>query len=345
LREHPGIGAIQTVIHQEDEHLYRAATAGLDLLPPVLGASTRQASVLAGLETLSVAAPTYVLIHDGARPLVTADLIDRVLAALHVADAVLPAVPVIDSLRAVDADLVIGEIARDGLVRAQTPQGFRFQAVLDAHRRYADSVGATDDVELVRRAGGKVVWVEGEEDNLKVTLPDDLPRAARILGTAARRYATAMGFDIHCTEPGRPLVLAGVGIPSPFGLSGHSDADVVLHALTDALLGTIGAGDIGVHFPPSEERWRGADSSMFVRHALGLVTERRGKLEHVDLSIMAERPKIGPHRPAMTRRLQELLALPADRIGLKAGTMEGLDAVGRGEAISAQALATVSFPS
>ena len=345
LLECPGVDAVRTVIHPDDEPLYRRATQGLDLPPPVHGAATRQASVLAGLEALARESPGFVLVHDGARPLVTRTLVARVLGALEHADAVLPALPVSDSLRMVDGTAVTGEVPRDALVRAQTPQGFRFDAVLDAHRRHASEAGATDDVELVRKAGGKVVWVMGEEDNLKVTLPDDLPRAARFLGHPLRRQATGFGFDIHRTEVGRPLVLAAVSIPAPFGLSGHSDADVVLHALTDALLGTVGAGDIGVHFPPSDEQWRGAASSMFVRHALDLVAARRGRLDHVDISIMAERPKIGPHRPAMVASLQDLLGLTPDRIGLKAGTMEGMDAVGRGEAIAAQALATVSFPS
>jgi 2-C-methyl-D-erythritol 4-phosphate cytidylyltransferase/2-C-methyl-D-erythritol 2,4-cyclodiphosphate synthase len=343
--DHPRIGRARVVVAADQQDLCRAATAGLDLLAPVVGGESRQASVLAGLESLAAERPDLVLVHDAARPLVTRDLIDRVLAALEEADAVLPGLAVVDSLRMVEGGRVTGEVPRDGLVRAQTPQGFRFQAVLEAHRRHAGDPAVTDDVELVRRDGGRVVWVEGEEDNLKVTHPSDLAIAARTLGARPRRYATGMGFDIHRTEAGRPLFLGGVAIPAPFGLSGHSDADVLLHALTDALLGTIGAGDIGVHFPPSEERWRGAESGQFVRHALALVAARQGRLEHADLTIMAERPKIGPHRPAIVAKLQELLGLPAERIGLKAGTMEGLDAVGRQEGITAQALVTVSFPS
>ena len=227
-------------------------------------------------------------------------------------------------------------------MRAQTPQGFRFGTILDAHRRFAAEF-ATDDVELVRRAGGRVVWVDGQETNIKITRAADLDLAARLLPPIVRRHATGMGHDIHRTEAGRPLFLGGVAIPSAFGLAGHSDADVVLHALTDAILGTIGAGDIGVHFPPSDERWRGAASCRFVEHALTLLRERRGQLEHVDVTLMAERPKIGPHRAAIVARLAEILELAPERIGLKAGTMEGLDAVGRGEAIEAHALATVSF--
>lgn len=345
--DHPRIRHVRTVIAPEHDGYYRAAVAGFDLLPPVAGGVTRQASVLAGLEALADDPPELVLVHDAARPLVTTALIDRVLDELvqTQADAVLPALSVVDSLRRVDGGRVSGEIPRDGLVRAQTPQGFRFPAVLAAHRRHAGDDGATDDVELVRRSGGKVVWVEGEEDNLKVTHPNDLAIAGRVLGARPRRYATGMGFDIHATEQGRPLILGGVQIPAPFGLTGHSDADVLLHALTDALLGTIGAGDIGVHFPPSDQRWRGAESSQFVRHALGLLAEKEGRLEHADLSIMAEQPKIGPHRQAITARLQAILGLPPERIGLKAGTMEGLGAIGRQEGIAAQALVTVSFPS
>jgi len=342
---HPAIAGVRVVIAAGQEERYGEATAGLPLLPPVVGGATRQASVLAGLESLVDQAPARVLVHDAARPLVTGALIGRVLAGLDDADAVLPALPVVDSLRSVEAGLVTGEVARDGLVRAQTPQGFRFAAVLAAHRRHAGAGGITDDVELVRRSGGKVAWVKGEEENLKVTHPDDLGLAARLLGSGQRRYATGMGFDIHAVAADRPLWLGGVQVPAPFGLAGHSDADVVLHALTDALLGTVGAGDIGVHFPPSDERWRGAASDQFVRHALALVAGQGGRLEHADLSIMAERPKIGPHRPAILASLGRILGLEPQRIGLKAGTMEGLGAIGRQEGIAAQALVTVSFPS
>ncbi|WP_027134463.1 2-C-methyl-D-erythritol 4-phosphate cytidylyltransferase [Geminicoccus roseus] len=342
--DHPRITGVRAVIAPGHENYYQAAMAGLDLLPPVIGGATRQDSVLAGLEALAGDPPDLVLVHDAARPLVTRGLIDRVLLALDQADAALPGLPVVDSLRRVEAGRVCGEISRDGLVRAQTPQGFRFQTVLDAHRRHAGDTSVTDDVELVRRDGGQVAWVDGEEDNLKVTRSDDLAIAARTLGARPRRFASGLGFDIHATAPDRPLFLGGVEIPAPFGLAGHSDADVLLHALTDALLGTIGAGDIGVHFPPSDEQWRGAESGQFVRHALKLLAQREGRLEHADLSIMAERPKIGPHRGAIVARLQELLGLPPERIGLKAGTMEGLGAIGRQEGIAAQALVTVSFP-
>ena len=342
--DHPRVGSVRVVIAAQQHELYYVATAGLRLAAPIVGGITRQASVLAGLETLSAHPPERVLVHDGARPLVTGTLIDRVLEALAHADAALPALPVVDSLRSIAGDRVVGEVARESLVRAQTPQGFRFSAVLAAHRRFAATTGATDDVELVRRDGGKIVWVLGEEDNLKVTHRDDLSIAARCLGAKPRRFATGMGFDIHEVAQGRPLVLGGVAIPSAFGLAGHSDADVLLHALTDAILGTVGAGDIGVHFPPSDERWRGACSDQFVRHALKLLREQDGRLEHADLSIMAEAPRIGPHRQAIVASLVDLLSLPPARIGLKAGTMEGLGAIGRQEGLAAQALVTVSFP-
>jgi 2-C-methyl-D-erythritol 4-phosphate cytidylyltransferase/2-C-methyl-D-erythritol 2,4-cyclodiphosphate synthase len=261
-----------------------------------------------------------------------------VLAALDRHPAVLPALPVVDSLRRTRGERVLEDVDRADLVRVQTPQGFAFGAILDAHRR-APAAGFGDDGAVADWAGLPVVHVPGEEGNVKLTLPEDLEAAEGRLAAAAVRR-TGQGIDVHRLVPGRRLVLGGLEIPSELGLDGHSDADVVLHALTDALLGTIGAGDIGSHFPPTDPRWRDADSSLFVRHALALLAERGGRVEHVDVTILAERPRIAPHRAAMRARLAELLGLGEEAVSVKATTTEGLGFTGRGEGILASVLAT-----
>ncbi|MFO1036573.1 MAG: bifunctional 2-C-methyl-D-erythritol 4-phosphate cytidylyltransferase/2-C-methyl-D-erythritol 2,4-cyclodiphosphate synthase [Geminicoccaceae bacterium] len=343
LIEHPEIDGVRCVIDPAHRDLYDAAVGDLPALPPVTGGATRQASVHAGLESLIEFAPEFVLVHDAARPCVSAELIDRLVGGLQQWPAVLPAVPVVDSLRRVEAGAVIGQVERDGLVRAQTPQAFRFEAILDAHRRHAGG-NFTDDVAVAAACGLSVGWVAGDAANVKLTLPEDHTLAQSFLSPPSLRWRTGLGFDIHALAPHRPLWLCGVKIPFELGLAGHSDADVALHAITDALLGTIGAGDIGTHFPPSDQRWKGVESSVFVRHAVGLVAARGGRLENVDLAMMCERPKIGVHREAMTARLCELLHLQADQVSIKATTMEKLGAIGRGEGIAAQAVVSVAFP-
>lgn len=338
---HPRVEAVRVVIAEGDEPAYAAATAGLDLLPPVIGGRSRQESVRRGLESLADAAPELVLIHDAARPLVSAGLIDRVLEGLSEAPAVLPAVPVVDSLRRVEGGKVTGEAAREGLVRAQTPQGFRYREIRAAHAA-APAAGYTDDVAIAAAAGLEVAWVAGEARNLKLTLPEDA-QVAETLMQAGTRWRTGLGFDVHAFAPDRPLFLCGVRVPHELGLAGHSDADVALHAVTDAILGTIGAGDIGTHFPPSDPRWKDADSAMFLRHAVGLLAAKGGRLENVDLVIVCERPKIGPHRAAMTARLAEILGVAEDQVSLKATTSERLGFTGRGEGIAAQAVVSVAL--
>lgn len=337
--EHPDVDAVQLVIDPSHQALYAAATEGLDLLLPALGAGDRQGSVLAGLEQAAKHAPDLVLIHDGARPFASAALISRVIAALSDADAVVPALPVTDTLRRFDGPLAVGELDRSDLFRMQTPQGFCYRTILDAHRA-ARGQSLSDDAALIAAAGGTVRRVTGEPENIKVTTMSDLPA---LHARAVFLPATGIGFDVHRLVEGRPLFLCGIEVPYHLGLSGHSDADVALHALTDAILGTFGAGDIGTHFPPSDERWRDADSALFLAHALKLLAEAGGRLVHVDLTIIGERPKIGPHRPAMVARLAELLGLPPARIGLKATTTEGLGFTGRGEGLAAQATATALF--
>ncbi|MDF1587170.1 bifunctional 2-C-methyl-D-erythritol 4-phosphate cytidylyltransferase/2-C-methyl-D-erythritol 2,4-cyclodiphosphate synthase [Marinimicrococcus flavescens] len=339
---HPSVDAVRVVIDGRHEELYRTATAGLALLEPVAGGASRQESVRLGLESLVELAPGQVLIHDAARPLASAALVERVASMLRTADAALPALPVVDTLKRAEGARTAGDVPRDGLWRAQTPQGFRFAAILAAHR--AQAGGAfTDDAAVAAAAGIEVSLVEGEEDNMKITHPADLARAERLLGGGQRRWRTGLGFDVHRLVEDRPLILAGVHIPFERGLAGHSDADVVLHAVTDAILGAIAAGDIGQHFPPSDPRWKDADSAQFLEHAVGLAAEAGGALENVDVTILCERPKIGPHRDAMRERLAAILGLPVGRVGIKATTTEQLGFTGRGEGIAAQAVATLSF--
>jgi len=342
LARHPRIDHVRAVIHPDDVDLYSAASRGLDLAGPALGGATRQESVHRGLESLADAPPGLVLIHDGVRPLLDARLIDRVLDGLARHRAVLPALAVSDTLKR-GANGTVGEtVERSGLYRAQTPQGFVFADILEAHRRHSGAA-MTDDAALATASGIPVAMVPGDERNLKVTGPDDLRRAEALLA-GARQPRTGLGFDVHRLAAGDGLVLLGVPIAAPLRLLGHSDADVGLHALTDALLGALGAGDIGSHFPPDDPRWAGADSAQFLRHARDLVEAAGGRIEHVDMTLICERPKIGPHRAAMVARLGDLLGLDHARVGVKATTTEGLGFAGRGEGIAAQAIATVSLP-
>jgi 2-C-methyl-D-erythritol 4-phosphate cytidylyltransferase/2-C-methyl-D-erythritol 2,4-cyclodiphosphate synthase len=339
---HPRVAAVRAVIHPDDRELYDEAARELDLLAPAAGGAARQDSVRLGLESLQDAAPGVVLIHDGVRPLIDATLIDRVLDGLAHHPAVLPALPVTDTLKRVAAGRVLDTVERAGLCRAQTPQGFVYQAILAAHRAAAGTE-LTDDVALAENAGLEVATVAGDETNLKITEPADLARAELLLG-GRRQPRTGLGFDVHRLGPGDGLVLMGVRLPGPLHLIGHSDADVGLHAVTDALLGALGAGDIGSHFPPSDPRWAGADSALFLEHARRLLEAAGGRIEHVDATLICERPKIGPHRPMMVARLAALLRIEAGRVSIKATTTERLGFTGRGEGIAAQAVATVSLP-
>jgi 2-C-methyl-D-erythritol 4-phosphate cytidylyltransferase/2-C-methyl-D-erythritol 2,4-cyclodiphosphate synthase len=338
---HPGIDAVRVVIGSDDGELYDRATAGLSLLPPVTGGGTRQETVRAGLESLAGMAPDRVLIHDAARPLVSPGVIERVIAALDDHPAVLPVLPVVDTLKRLDGGLIAGETDRHGLARAQTPQGFHFAEILAAHRNTPAS-SHTDDTSIAAAAGMAVGWVAGEERNLKLTLPEDLTLAERLL-TTSTRWRTGLGFDVHAFVPDRPLVLCGIVIPHELGLAGHSDADAAYHAITDAILGAIAAGDIGTHFPPGDPRWRDADSATFLRHAAVLLAERRGRIENVDLVLICERPKIGPYRTAMAARTAEVLGLAPDQVSIKATTSERLGFTGRSEGIAAQAVVSVAL--
>jgi 2-C-methyl-D-erythritol 4-phosphate cytidylyltransferase / 2-C-methyl-D-erythritol 2,4-cyclodiphosphate synthase len=345
---HPDIDAVRVVIRAADRAHYDAAMQGLSVLEPVVGGATRQDSSRLGLESLAGAAPDRVLIHDAARPFIDHDTISRILEALDANAAVLPAVPVIDTLkRAADDGVtaaggpVVGDtVDREGLWRAQTPQGFRFDDIMRAHQASAGA-GLTDDAAVAEHAGLKVALVMGNEDNMKVTMPEDFERAERLIAGRSGDARMGSGFDVHQFGPGDHVILCGVKIASNQGLVGHSDADVALHALTDAVLGAIAEGDIGTHFPPSDPQWADAASDAFLRHAASLVTAKGGRIVNVDVTLICEHPKIGPHRDAMTKRVAEILEIDADRVSVKATTTEKLGFTGRGEGIAAQAVASV----
>jgi 2-C-methyl-D-erythritol 4-phosphate cytidylyltransferase/2-C-methyl-D-erythritol 2,4-cyclodiphosphate synthase len=330
---------VQVVIGPGQEEMAAGALAGLALPPPVSGGATRQESVRLGLEALTKDAPDFVLIHDAARPLISAKVTEAVVKALAAgADGALPMVAASDTLRRRDADGRWTLVARDNLYRAQTPQGFVYDKILAAHRDHARE-DVTDDVALAELAGLKVEIVEGEEKNIKVTRKEDFALAESLLGAGDVR--TASGYDVHKFTDGDHIMLCGLKIPHTHALEGHSDADVGLHAITDALLGCIGEGDIGQHFPPTDERWRGAPSWKFLDHAVSLVAAKGGAINHVDITIICERPKVGPHRDAMKARIAEILKVSPDRVSVKATTTEGLGFTGRREGIAAQAIATV----
>lgn len=331
---------ISVVIHPDDASLYTASVGGLQNLQPIHGGETRQDSVRLGLSALTASAPARVLIHDAARAFVPAAVVRRVLAALDHDDGATPALPVADSIRR-GASHVVGEIDRSDLHRVQTPQGFRFDAILAAHR--AAPPGATDDVAVATAAGLSVALVAGDERAFKLTTPADFERAEAMFARSMISRV-ASGYDVHRFGPGDHIWLCGVKIAHGHGLIGHSDADAGLHALTDALLGTIGAGDIGQHFPPSEPQWRGASSDRFLVHAAELIAARGGIIDHVDLTIICEAPRVGPHREAMRSRIADLLGLRLEAVSVKATTTEGLGFTGRREGLAAQAMASVRVP-
>ena len=347
------ITAVQIITHADDEKLFAvsALTQSEKILPAVHGGATRQASVLAGLEAVASIAPNIVLIHDAARPFVSPPTIEAVIAALAAAPGAIAAVPLADTLKRAGADGTIAEtIDRAALWRAQTPQGFHYGAILKAHRAAA-AAGIhdfTDDAAIAEWAGLKVALVEDRAGNMKITTADDLVAADRRLGadmtTGTMETRTGSGFDVHRFTDGDHVWLGGIKIPHTHKLDGHSDADVVLHALTDALLGVIGDGDIGQHFPPSDPQWKGAASMLFLADAARRVAARGGRIINVDVTVLAEEPRIGPHRPQMQAAISQALGLSTDRVGIKATTTEGMGFTGRREGIAAMATATVMLP-
>ncbi|GGB44980.1 bifunctional enzyme IspD/IspF [Roseibium aquae] len=370
---HPAISRVVPVIGSQDGALFAAVLNEIDpaLLPkcaaPVKGGETRQVSVLHGLSALEAEAPGLVLIHDAARPLVTSAILDRVIAALaDGAKAVLSAVPVVDTLKrsgGPDAPAApLKTVDRTHLWAAQTPQGFAFDAILDAHLKARTSglSDFTDDTALMEWASVPVQLIEGDADNFKVTTAADLPRAERILAMSQASNSPApgrlpplsslcdvrvgTGYDVHAFEPGEAVILGGVTLQHHKRLKGHSDADVVLHAITDAILGALGDGDIGSHFSPSDPQWKGASSDRFLVDAVGRVARRGGRVAHVDVTIVCEEPKIGPHREALRASIADICKLSVSRVSVKATTSERLGFTGRGEGIAALATATVRLP-
>ncbi|MCL7463973.1 bifunctional 2-C-methyl-D-erythritol 4-phosphate cytidylyltransferase/2-C-methyl-D-erythritol 2,4-cyclodiphosphate synthase [Phaeovulum sp. NW3] len=331
-----GLGRIIVVLHPEE--MIRGLEEFGGTVTLVAGGQTRSQSVRNALEALDGAGISKVLIHDGARPLVPRTVIMAVLAALDHAPAAAPALAVTDALWRGSEGRVTGTADRDGLYRAQTPQGFHFDKILAAYRAHPGD--AADDVEIARRAGLAVDIVPGAEDNLKITWPEDFARAERILG-AEMDVRLGNGYDVHAFCEGDHVILCGVKIPHSKGLLGHSDADVGMHALTDAIYGALAAGDIGRHFPPSDPQWKGAASEIFLAHAAKLAAERGYRIGNVDVTLICERPKIGPHALKMAAELARIMDVAPDRVSVKATTSERLGFTGREEGIAAIATATL----
>ena len=343
LAAHPAIHGVHIVVGAGQEQLLDAALGERRPATITPGGATRRASVRAGLEAIAVVPPTHVLIHDAARPFLPGAVIDRLIAALNATPGAVPTLPVVDTLVRVDSAALGDTVSRDGLARVQTPQAFRFEAILAAHRDWSGTAEPTDDAQVARQAGLAVTAVPGDAMLDKLTHEADLVAAdARLARSMTSR--TGMGFDVHAFAEGDHVMLCGLRIPHAQALAGHSDADVGLHAITDALLGTIADGDIGSHFPPSDPRWRGADSATFLRHAADLVAAQGGTIDHIDLTIICEAPKVGPHRDAMRGRVADILGVPIGRVSIKATTTERLGFTGRGEGMAAQAVVNVRAP-
>lgn len=344
--KHPGIAEVQVVIHPDDAANYVTATAQISdkrLRPPVFGGADRQDSVRAGLESLAADPPERILIHDAARPFLSQALTSRVITALDESNAVLPALPIVDAVWKAEGTQATNGIPREDLWRAQTPQGFDFQTILKLHRQAAP--GAPDDVTLARAAGIDVRIVLGDENTFKITLPEDFDRAEAFLKSKANMdIRTGNGYDVHAFGDGTFVTLNGIEIPHQRGLKGHSDADVAMHAITDAIFGALAEGDIGQWFPPSDPQWKGAASHIFLAKAVERAATRGFTISHIDCTIICEQPKIGPHAPAMRANLANLTGLEEGRISVKATTSERLGFTGREEGIAATATATLVSP-
>lgn len=347
---HPGVAHVQPVIGEGHEEMFAESVAGLDVPLPVIGGSTRQDSCRIGVEAVERHDPTKVLIHDAARPFVSQDLISHVIAWLERFAAVIPGMPVAETLKYAPGGVVSRTVDRAGIWTAQTPQGFTYQAILAAHRRAQAEATAnlTDDASVAEHAGIVISMIPGRHENRKLTTAEDIDIANRDM--TARKLENlpdirvGQGIDIHPFDTGDAVTLCGVAIPFTHRLQGHSDADVAMHALTDAILGAIGEGDIGTHFPPSDPQWKGAPSRIFLARAMELIEAKGGLIANVDITILAEAPKIAPHVPAMRAILAPLLRIDPSRIAIKATTMEKLGAIGRREGIMASATATVRLP-
>ena len=330
------IGDIVVVIHPDDENLFKAHVSDLAGIEVVFGGATRTSSVGNGLKALLKNAPELVLIHDAARPFVSRGVIKDVISSLGTFDAVAPALPIVDAVKSVDG----ASLDRNKLRRVQTPQGFKYASIAKAFENLRADADFADDIAVARAAGLSIGFSKGCEQNIKLTYENDFKARQQDMITR-----TGIGYDVHQTEPGNSVWLCGVEVKADFSLKGHSDADVGLHAITDALLGAIAEGDIGDHFPPSDEKWRGAASDQFLAHAGKLCRDKGGLIYNVDVTIVCERPKVKPHRETMRKRIAEILDLPLTAVSVKATTTEGLGFEGRGEGISAQAVVSVGLPS
>jgi 2-C-methyl-D-erythritol 4-phosphate cytidylyltransferase/2-C-methyl-D-erythritol 2,4-cyclodiphosphate synthase len=344
----PAVSLVQTVIRPDDLALVRTLTDGMDILPPVAGGATRQASVRAGLEALEPREPEIVLIHDAARPFASSELIARAIATAEITGAAIPGLQVTDTVKCIDrtTGTIETTLDRNSIRLVQTPQAFAFPALLKAHR-YAATQGCndfTDDAALAEWAGMKVSVFEGEPGNIKLTTPDDFARAEAMQSASLGDVRAGSGFDVHAFGPGDHVTLGGIRIPCDRALTGHSDADVALHALTDAILGALADGDIGAHFPPTDPQWRGASSDRFLVFAVERVRARGGLIAHLDLTIVCEFPRISAHRDTMRANIARLARLDTGRVAVKATTSEKLGFTGRGEGIVAYATATVRLP-
>jgi len=351
----PYVNLIQTVIHEDDRALYDQATAelSLEIFPeisladPVTGGATRQQSVMNGLMALADQEPDLVLIHDAARPFVTPGHIEEIIVKAAGHGAVIPTLPLVDTVKQVRDGRIAKTVDRSMLARAQTPQAFRYKLIYMAHRKLAGKPAdrdLTDDCAIAEACGITVLSIPGEERNFKITTPEDLKKAEQMIKQNLTDIRTGLGYDVHAFEPGNQVILGGVAIDHDRKLKGHSDADVALHALTDALLGAISEGDIGLHFPPTDPQWKGAGSGIFLKHAARLIADRGGLISHIDLTIICEAPKITPHRARIRDNIADMLDLDPSRVSVKATTTEKLGFTGRAEGIAAQAVATVRLP-
>ena len=335
---HPDISETIVVIAEGDSHIADIVT-GHNNIRTVTGGASRTASVKAGLSALADIPPDLVLIHDGARPFVTLDVMSGVIDALSDAPAAVPALPIADALKSLDGT----SVDREQLRRVQTPQGFQYDKIWAAFQTLDNDANFADDIEVAQAAGLKITFTDGDANNFKVTYPEDFAKAEAMLKTDTY-IATGTGFDVHRFTDGDVMWLCGVPINCGFTLLGHSDADAGLHALTDAILGAIAYGDIGDHFPPSDPKWKGASSDKFLLYTIEKVKECGGQLQHVDVTLICEKPKIKPHRDAMREKIAELCGLPLSRVSVKATTTEKLGFTGRGEGLAAQASATIKLP-
>jgi len=340
--DHPDVDAVRVVIGGEDENFYTQAVSSLHslkLLPPVVGGRERSASVRLGLESLEDFSPENVLIHDGARPFVSRELISRVIQSLERHKGIIPGIAVADTLKRASQKMIEATIDRRDLYQAQTPQGFDYPTILAAHKKLQHIPDLTDDASLLEHLDIPVQLVDGDVKNRKITTSEDIEGEAMPVPD----IRVGHGIDVHAIGPGEGVMILGIFIPENFSLIGHSDADVGLHSLTDALLGAIGDGDIGQHFNPKDDRWKNADSSLFLQEAARRIQEKGGKISHVDVTVLGERPKIMPHRDQMVRKVAEILDIEVSRVSVKATTTEKLGFIGREEGLAAFATATVVF--